>query len=104
MIVGESPWHALEHRAVVEHPESPPRPRVPYNAGEPSGVLRYGVANFVQRWARRHPDPRADERLAGLEVEVEPGTALLGVTADAMAGVAVTKPACRVRLVRRLVL
>src|SRR2546427_9075208 len=27
--------HALEHRAVVEPPESPPCPRVPYNAGEP---------------------------------------------------------------------
>src|SRR5881628_415125 len=37
-------------------------------------------------------------------MEVEPGTALLGLAADLMARVAMPKPARRVRLVRRLVL
>src|SRR6266704_6215001 len=37
-------------------------------------------------------------------MEVEPGTALLGLAADLVARVAMPKPARRVRLVRRLVL
>src|SRR5262249_51793971 len=69
------------------------------------GLLGDGVTDEVQLRPRRHPDAGPDHRFSTrLEMEVEPGAALLGLAPHGPSRATVVEPAGRVRLVRRLVL
>src|SRR5439155_9610106 len=103
-VVAEASRHPLQHRFVIETAVAPPGGGTLDDPAESPGIVRDRVADLVQCRPRRHPDPRPDKGLPGLEMEIQPGPARLGVAAHPMVGRAVPEPARRVRLVRRLVL
>src|SRR5689334_4057294 len=103
MILRVSPRHALQHRVLLQTTEA-----LRYAARDVMkrrGLLGDRVADSVQLWTRRHPDPGAEHRAAArLEMEVESRAPLVPVAADPSARATMMEPAGGVRLVRRLVL
>src|SRR5256885_1807537 len=77
--------------------------RVLHDLHEPLEVFHDRFAQPVETGTRRHPDAPAHERMAGFEVEIEAGAPPFRLAADAVVGVAMAKPARRVRLIRRFV-
>src|SRR5690242_21108056 len=101
MVLREPARHAREHRLVVETAVALQATR---DSLESPRIVGDRVAESVELRPRRHPQPRPDHRLAGLEMEIEPGAARVGLTPDPRRRSAVMEPARRVRLVGGLVL
>src|SRR5204862_6500044 len=97
MILRIAARHPLQHRLISELAEAPARRRVPPALHERLEIFRDRFAHPVETGARRHPDAPAHERVAGLEVEIEAGAPPCGFAPHTVIGVAMPKPARRVR-------
>src|SRR5690242_11583402 len=95
--------HSLQLRLVIDLAEPAHEAAIRDHPLEALEILRDGLAQLVEDWTRWHPHPTADERLAGLEMEVVTRASRVRLVADARVRVAMPEPARGVRLIGRLV-